>query len=207
MSACGFADIHLMKGKPTTRMKFLARRRARQRRGDAGRSYTFELAALHLQLLAAMAAVDLEVRSVEVEEVGAFIDRTALPPRDIERLEELVRASLATPPQLEPLVANLSMIAKRPALANMLAADLSRVAAADARADLREIALLELVCATLQVQVPSIQIAEPAPAPRSVSTGLAPTRQPRIVVQHRVRTAVRTALESSYEASDHPFGR
>lgn len=184
-----------------TKPSFLDRRRARQGRGAASGSYTFELAALHLRLLVAMAAVDEEVRHVEVEEITAFIDRTTLPHADVERLETVTREALADPPRLESLLEGLEMLVRRPALAKVLVTDLARVAAADARADPREVVLLRYVCDALRVEHVSIDIPEPE-LPRHFARGTAPTplsqRQPRLINQHRVRTAVRTALDASY---------
>ena len=82
-----------MRQKPKRYTTFFERRRARQARGDAGRSYTFELAALHLQLLIAMAAVDDEIRSIEVDEILGFIDRTSLAHDDITRLSTGARSA------------------------------------------------------------------------------------------------------------------
>ncbi|MCW2923844.1 MAG: Tellurite resistance protein TerB [Thermoleophilia bacterium] len=186
-------------------MSFLARRRARQRSGGSRRTYTYELAALHLQLLAAMAGIDDEVRSIEVEEVLAFIDRTNLAPEDIERLEGLARISVQTPPDLEFLGGQLAKLAGKPALATLLVTDLARVAAADSRADPREVALLEFVCAALDLEPVPIPIEAPAPAATAPRHEAPTPRPPRLVAQHRVRTAVRVALEASYEAGPEPF--
>lgn len=186
---------------------FLERRRARQGGDDSARAraYTFDLAALHLQLLVAMAGVDEEVRHVEVEAVLGFIDRASLGADDIKRLEELARSSLAAPPSLDALLGKLSKLARRPTIARLVVDDLARVAAADLREDPRETRMLELVCDTLKVSRVPIQIDEPGRA-RAVGTAPAPAPQrgPRIVSQHRARVAVRKALEASYrDDADH----
>ena len=196
-----------MSFRPRKHPSFMDRRRARQGRGDSGRSYTFELAALHLELLVAMAAVDEEVRSIEVEEILSFIDRTSLAHDDLERLSELARASIAAPPQLPALVEQLEAFARRPSLARLLVADLATVAAADARADPREVTLIAFVCEALRLDVVEIAVPEaPLPAPADASRRPAAPRPARLVANHRVRTAVRTALEASYESRDSPFG-
>jgi uncharacterized tellurite resistance protein B-like protein len=162
--------------------------------------YTYELAALHLQLLFAMAAVDDEVMQVEVEEVLAFIDRASMREEDVARLEQLARASLAVPPSLDDLTDQLGRLAKRPSIARLVADDLARVAAADACEDPRETRMLAAVCDVLGVPTVEIRVEHPEP---KLSTGSAsrsaPTpRVPRLVTQHRARVAVRKALESSY---------
>jgi len=194
-----------MRQKPKRYTTFFERRRARQARGDAGRSYTFELAALHLQLLIAMAAVDDEIRSIEVDEILGFIDRTSLAHDDITRLSELARASIAAPPELRVLATQLEAFARRPALARLIVADLATVAAADSRADPREVTLLRFVCEALNLDTVPIVVPEPVSRAGGARAPAAP-RPARIVASHRVRTAVRTALEASYESREGPFG-
>ena len=196
-----------MRGSKTSRRYpgFLERRRARQG-GDSPRSraYTFELAALHVQLLVAMAAVDEQVVTSEVDEVLAVLDRTSLDAKQVARLEQLARASLAQPPQLDALMAQLQKIAGRHAVARMVVDDLARVAAADSREDPRETRMLDEVCDALRIDRIRIPI-EPASATGGASSGRAPVRGPRLVARHRARTAVRRALEESYR--DPPAGR
>ncbi len=189
---------------------FLERRRARQRGGDAKRAYTFELAALHLELLVAMAAVDEEVRTIEVEEVLGFLDRARLGTDDQVKLDELARTAVAAPPDLNRLMGRLGKFAQKPALATLLVTDLSRVAAADARADPREVALLDHVCDALQVERVTIRIdAAPVGDGAGAGGGTRPPageRQPRLVAQHRVRSQVRRALEQTYADRDASNG-
>jgi tellurite resistance protein len=194
-----------MRGSKITKNGFLQRRRARQRDGGSARerAYTFDLAALHLRLLVAMAAVDEEVRHVEVEEVLGFIDRPSLGRDELARLEELARVSLAAPPQVESLLGELTRFARRPSIARAVVDDLARVAAADLREDPRETRMLESVCDALQLERVEIQLPE-APAPNAApTTGATGPRTPaaggpRLVARHRARTAVRRALEASY---------
>jgi len=184
-------------GKPG----LLHRRRDRQKAtGSTSRAYTFELASLHLQLLIAMAAVDEQLRSVEVDEVDRFLEFLALPAKDIERLNVIVQRGLAAPPSLETLLGGLANIAKKPALANALVADLARVAGADDRADEREIVMLGHVCTALNVETVEIRVPEDTtPIGPAVKRHERPANpQPRLLAQHRIRTAVRSALEESY---------
>ena len=200
------SDQRFVKQTKSLRPKagFLQRRRARQREDMSGRTYTFELAALHLQLLVAMAAVDDQLRSIEVEEVGAFVDRASLPPADRARLELLVRTSIDAPPQLELLLEGLSSLARRPALAQLLVSDLARVAASDDHAHPRESDLLDLVCETLQLEPVTIKVEPSVPLTAAPERPTGP-RPARLVDQHRVRSAVRRSLETSYLAGNSPF--
>lgn len=193
--------------RPASYPSFLDRRRARQRGGDVKRAYTFELAALHVELLVAMAAVDDEVRTIEVEEVLEFLDRARLGTDDQAKLDQLVRAAVAAPPDLARLTGRLDRFSSKPALARLLVSDLSRVAAADARAEPREVALLDHVCDALQIERVTIRI-EPSPAD-AVGTGTRPPaseRKPRLAAQHRVRSQVRRALEQTYADRDASNG-
>ncbi len=194
---------------------FFERRRARVRRGDGERSYTFELAALHLELLVAMAAVDGDVHGMEVRSVLGFIDRASLAPEDLDRLEQLAQAALDRPPELSVLATQLSRFAGRPALARRIADDLALVAAADSRADPREETLLRFVCEALGVAVVQIRVPDGADDDLRVSRlpqHAAPNRRQAlaraeaVASSMRVRSAVRSALEASYESRDTPFG-
>jgi uncharacterized tellurite resistance protein B-like protein len=211
-AASSVVRLHPMRGsKVRSASNFLRRRRARQAGGRSSRAhaYTLELAALHLQLLVAMAAVDEEVRQVEVEEVLAFIDRPSLNEDDLAKLEQLARTALAAPPSFDALAAELSKFATRPATARLVVDDLARVAAADQREDPRETRMLDAVCDALSLERMSIRIepsmtgatsgpgrSDPAPEPRG----------PSIVAQRRARSAVRHALEASYRDEDERGG-
>lgn len=147
-----------------------------------------------------MAAADDEVRQVEVEEVLGFIDKPSLGAEDLARLEELARASLQSPPSFDALLGQLSKVARKPAIARLVVDDLARVAAADSREDPRETRMLDSVCDALQLERVQIRIEQPdVSAPIGASPQRSATSaQPRIVTQHRARTAVRKALEASY---------
>ncbi len=191
-----------MRGSKVTRFSsFFERRRARQGEdGSRGRTYTLELAILHMQLLVAMAAVDEQVRHVEVEEVLAFIDRPSLRREDLERLELIAKSAIASPPSLEPLLAQLSKLASKPAVARLVVDDLAKVAAADSREDTRETELLGTVCDALGLERVPIRIDDPSPI-AGVGSSAPPARPSgarHVVVQHRARSAVRKALEASY---------
>ncbi|MCB0879845.1 MAG: TerB family tellurite resistance protein [Thermoleophilia bacterium] len=209
-----------MRGNKTGRRfpSFLERRRSRQGGESArDRAYTLELASLHLQLLVAMAAVDEQVAQVEVEEVLAFIDRTSMPAEDLEQLEQLARTSLASPPNLDQLTTQLHALARRPAIARLVALDLARVAAADSREDPRETRMLTTVCEALDVPAVEIRIDEPALSPDGTQgggddqervIGAPAPRAASLAARHRARVAVRKALEASYreDADGHGTG-
>lgn len=152
-----------------------------------------------MRLLVAMAAVDEQVRHVEVEEVLSFIDRPSLVHADQERLEQLTKAAITNPPELAPLLEQLSIVASKPAVARLVVDDLVKVAASDSRTDPREVELLETVCEALRIELPAIPTHEPAPSSSDSSPRPAAPRVPRLMNQQRVRTAVRRALEASYE--------
>lgn len=162
------------------------------------RAYTLEIASLHMRLLVAMAAVDEHVRHVEVEEVLAFIDRPSLPHEDLARLEQLTKVAIADPPQLDLLLAELSKVASKPAIARLVVDDLAQVAAADSREDPRETELLATVCGALGVELPKIVIVDPEPLAGAGSPQPAAPRRPRLVNPQRVRAQVRRGLEASY---------
>ncbi|MCW2921141.1 MAG: Tellurite resistance protein TerB [Thermoleophilia bacterium] len=195
--------------RPARYQSFIDRRRARQGGSAAKRAYTFELAALHLELLVAMAAVDEQVHSIEVEEVLDFLDRARLGEEDEARLEQLARAAIAAPPHLDKLIARIGAFVAKPGLATLLVADLARVAAADARADPREVALMEQVCAALNVDAVAIRVPDPDSEPdagrdRVIGERRAPVQG--AIAQHRVRTQVRRALEQTYAERDATTG-
>lgn len=191
-----------MRGSKINRApSLLSLRRRRQAKAEArSRAYTLELAILHVQLMAAMAAVDEQVRHSEVEEILAFIDRPSLSHDDLTQLEAAARAALASPPPLEPLLAQLHRLSSKPAVARQVAEDLARVAAADAREDHRETSLLGTICDALRV--PRVPINIDSPSPLAGTGAHHPPARPsgarHVVVQMRARSAVRQALEASY---------
>ena len=193
--------------RPARYQSFIDRRRARQGGSAATRAYTFELAALHLELLVAMAAADEQVHSIEIEEVLGFLDRARLGEEDEARLEQLARAAIASPPKLDRLIARIGGFAGKPGLATLLVADLARVAVADARADPREVALMAQVCSALDVDIVEIRIAEPEADEDSANRVIGEKRSAQgVVAQHRVRTQVRRALEQTYAERDAAAG-
>lgn len=182
--------------RPKAYPSFLERRRSRQDGRDGRkRTYTFELAALHLTLLIAMAAVDDEVRTVEVDEVLGFLDRSSLPPQDVDRLQILATHAVRNPPDLEPLLGQLDRFSGRGPLATMLVTDLARVAAADQRADQREVEMLHAVCDSLGVAREAIVVPD-ASAGRESRPASRPVA--RLVDRSRVRAQVRRTLEQTY---------
>ena len=134
-------------------MGFLERRRTRQALGG---SYGYELAALHLQLLVAMAAADHELRPCEIDELAQFIDRSHLDENDTARLDQLLRMLMGAPPEVEQLLEQLAPLRAQRKLATALVGDLERVACSDSRIDEREEALLQVVCTALGVRPRSL---------------------------------------------------
>jgi tellurite resistance protein len=108
--------------------------------------YDYELAALHLQMLVAMAAADNELRAVEVEELAHFVERVQLPEADRPRLEKLLRMLIDAPPELEPMLRQLMLYDEGPRVAELFVSDIARLAHADDYIDHREEALLRMVC-------------------------------------------------------------
>ena len=186
--------------------RFLARRRERQRVGDVTRGYSFELAATHALTLVTMATIDEHVRSVEVDEVAAFVDRIALPVDDIAHLNALVRSAWHTPIPLEDLADDLIALAACPALATTLVTDLARVAAADERVDQRERVFLAHVCDLLGVAPVEIPVPDERctgdDAPLQQLGIRARPRPPRLIASSRIRSSVCRALELSYQTAE-----
>lgn len=179
---------------------FFGRRRMRQRAQSMSREhmYTFDLAALYLQLLVAMAAIDDDLRIAEEEEVLSFIDRASLGVNDVEKLEQLARSALRNPPRLDTLLERIASLAKRPAIARQICVDLARVAAADSREDPRETRLLQQVCDALGIEQIEIKIDNPR---EDVGHTLVSQNKPSRrggLNRARVQAAVRKALEASY---------
>lgn len=187
--------------RPASYPSFLERRRAR-RSGGASRTYTYELAALHIELLVAMAAVDEQVRHIEIETALAFIDRASLPRDELALLEQRAKEAVASPPRLDRLLSGLEAFAGKRAQATMLVTDLARVAAADARADPREVKLLGAICDALGVEHVTIDI---TPEPSAIGSNQhrdRTPRPPRLVANQRVRNEVRAGLERRYADRD-----
>jgi hypothetical protein len=190
--------LRIVKGSKVFSMSgLLGRRRSRQH--AAGRrpgAYSYDLASLHIELLVAMAAVDGEIRSAEVDEVLGFIDRTSLDHDDIERLERHVRVVIAKPPELRDLNLHLSRFAGKSSLTRRIVNDLANVAAADAKADPRETRLLEFVCDALgvdriRIHAPLGYGSDERPEPARA------VRSSRVASQLRAHMAVQRTLRAS----------
>lgn len=128
-------------------MSFLSRHRERQRaRAISKGEYDYELAALHLQMLVAMAAADNQLRASEIEELATFVERVQLPDADRPRLQDLLNLLIDAPPKLDELLRQLVMCSEGPRVAELFVEDLARLAHADDYIDHREEALLRMVC-------------------------------------------------------------
>lgn len=128
-------------------MSFLHRRRDRQRANAISKGeYDYDLAALHLQMLVAMASADNELRAIEVEELARFVERVKLPERDRPRLQDLLRLLIDSPPELDAMLRQLIEFDENPRVRELFVGDLARLAHADEYIDHREEALLRMVC-------------------------------------------------------------
>jgi tellurite resistance protein len=128
-------------------MSFLSNRRARIRAQSVARgTYDYELAALHLQLLVAMATADHELRAVEVERLAQFVGRVGVPERDRPRLEQLLCVLIDAPPKLETMLRQIIDCNEGKGVAEIFVTDLVAIAKSDDYVDHREETLLRMVC-------------------------------------------------------------
>jgi hypothetical protein len=104
------------------------------------------IAELQLRVLVAMAAADHRINHFETDQIVDFIDRVAGSERSRARMHALLDELLATPPQLETLLHELSHHADATRLGKRLVNELAHVAWSDDEVDHREEFLLDLVC-------------------------------------------------------------
>ncbi|MCW2926797.1 MAG: Tellurite resistance protein TerB [Thermoleophilia bacterium] len=175
---------------------FMHRRRSRQRVDEVQEQrWTYDLVALHVQLLMAMASVDGRVVRSELEAVDRVVERAPLPADQRRALQDLVLRLVSRTPPLEDLLEPLTVFRDEPTLARALVTDLVRVAAVDLVADPREQALLQRVCDFLGVDPITIPAQRPETVERPVNR--APSGIDRVSAE-RMRDAVRRSLEASY---------
>jgi uncharacterized membrane protein YebE (DUF533 family) len=124
----------------------------RQRATSKGGEHEYQVAALRLQLLVAMAASDGKVQTVEVDRVAQTIDHAQLDEEHTKRLEQLLRMLLDAPPSLEQLVERITERNPKRHVAETLVRELVHVAKADDYLDDSEEALLRLVCGALRLE-------------------------------------------------------
>jgi hypothetical protein len=130
-------------------MKRLLRRRAAG--PDDGR-HDYHLTALRLQLLVAMAASDGKVLPVEVDKIARVIDEARVGAESTERLEQLLRMLLASPPTIEQVVERIAEQSPRRAVAEAFVRELVYVGRLDDVIDDREEEMLRLVCGAFKLQ-------------------------------------------------------
>jgi uncharacterized membrane protein YebE (DUF533 family) len=123
-----------------------------RQRPSKGGEHAYQVAALRLQLLVAMAASDGKVQTIEVDRVAQTIDDAALDEENTHRLEQLLRMLLNAPPSLEQLVERITEQAPKRQVAETLVRELVHVAKADDHLDDSEEALLRLVCGALRLE-------------------------------------------------------
>jgi len=164
-------------------MSFLGRIRARQRvKSIAAGDFGYDLAALHLRLLVAMAAADDQLRAVEVEELAKFVEVVQVTPEERVRLQELLRMLVDAPPDVHELLATLIALEEGAAVAEILVNEISSIARVDDYIDHREEALLRLVCGAFGLP------------PRTLYTGV--TRVPTADETAQLRDLVHTLVEA-----------
>lgn len=105
----------------------------------------YDVAALQVRLLVAMAAVDDRISPSEVECIADFVDRVARSDRDHRRLVAQFEDLLAAPPAVDDVLEDASRRGDVPGLARRLVRELTEVAYADSAIDHREEFLLQLV--------------------------------------------------------------
>lgn len=105
----------------------------------------YDVAALQLRLLVAMAAVDERITDAEVDQVATFVDRVARNGRDHRRLTAHLDELLSFPPSVDAVLEEAERRGDVPGLARTLVRELTEVAYADSTIDHREEFLLGLV--------------------------------------------------------------
>jgi hypothetical protein len=104
-----------------------------------------------MQLLVAMAASDGKVLPVEVDKVARVIDDTRLDAESTQRLEQLLRMLLASPPTIEEVVERIAEQTPKRAVAEAFVRELIYIGRLDDVIDDREEELLRLVCGAFEL--------------------------------------------------------
>lgn len=120
--------------------------------GSSAPEQQYQVAALRMQLLVAMAASDGRVLPVEVDRIARTIDDARLDPESTERLEQLLKILLDAPPTLDQVVERIVEQAPKRAVAERLVGELVYVARIDDRLEDEEEELLRLVCGALGIE-------------------------------------------------------
>jgi tellurite resistance protein len=132
-------------------MKRLLRRRGSTASGTVG-AHDYHLAALRLQLLVAMAASDGRVLPIEVDKVAGVVDESKLDAESVERLEQLLRMLLDSPPTIEQVIGRIKEQVPQRKVAEELVRELVYVGRLDDVIDDREEDMLRLVCGAFGLQ-------------------------------------------------------
>ena len=114
--------------------------------------HAYNAAALRLQLLVAMAAIDERVQMSEVDVLADAVPGPPMSEEDQARLRGLLRLLLDAPPRIEDVVQRIARLAPKRAVAEQLAKELVHVAGADGTIDDREEELLRMVCAAMKIK-------------------------------------------------------
>lgn len=114
--------------------------------------HAYNAAALRLQLLVAMAAVDDRVQVSEMTLLADAVPGPPLPDELHQRLHSLLRMLIAAPPTLESVIGKIAEQKPRRAVAEQLAKELVRVAGIDGTIDDREEELLRMVCGAMGIR-------------------------------------------------------
>lgn len=114
--------------------------------GRSTDSYEFELIALRLRLLTAMAAADDRITELEVDALHDFVERVAPSASDRARLDDMLDELFEAPPKLDEVLDDLAGHAEHHHLGQALVMELAHLAGTDDEIDHREEFLLDLVC-------------------------------------------------------------
>jgi uncharacterized membrane protein YebE (DUF533 family) len=118
---------------------------------DDGR-HDYHLTALRLQLLVAMAASDGKVLPVEIDKIARVIDESRVDAESTERLEQLLRMLLNSPPTIEEVVERIADQSPKRKVAEAFVRELIYLGRLDDVIDEREEEMLRLVCGAFQLQ-------------------------------------------------------
>lgn len=127
-------------------------RRILSRRTTVDPRHAYNVAALRIQLLVAMAAVDDRMQMSEVELLADSVPGPPMTPEDQARLQRLLRVLLDAPPRLEDVIGRIAEHAPRRAVADQLARELVHLAGIDGTIDDREEELLRMICGAMKIE-------------------------------------------------------
>lgn len=114
--------------------------------------HAYHAAALRLQLLVAMAAVDDKVQVSEMQLLADAVPGPPLADEPRSRLQDLLRMLVDAPPTIEDVITRIAAHAPKRAVAEQLARELVKVAGVDGHVDDREEELLRMVCGAMGIK-------------------------------------------------------